>query len=280
MKISDIKSKPMIMGILNITPDSFSDGGKYYTLKDAMKRVEEMLSEGAEIIDVGGESTRPGSDRVSLEEELRRVIPLIRNIKQNFDLPVSCDTSKWEVAREALNSGADMLNNVTGFTDPRMRQVAKDFSSMICIMHMRGTPRTMQDNPVYNDVVADIKSFLYQQSMICEEEGILHNNIVVDPGIGFGKRLEDNLKIIANIKEFAEDYPVMLGASRKSFIENALGVDSKPSERITGSLAVAGYAALEGVSILRVHDVKETKQITEITNLIKEKKSERNSVYS
>jgi dihydropteroate synthase len=256
------------MGILNVTPDSFFDGGKYFNPKDALERARLMIQQGADIIDVGGESTRPGSSEVPIEEEINRVSTIIKQIKDNFSVKVSCDTSKPEVAAEAVASGADMINDVRGFRDPLMRKVAAETGAFVCIMHMRGNPDTMQNKPHYSDVLAEIKDFLYNQARVCEEDGIAPENIFIDPGIGFGKTLEHNLKILANADYFNEKYPVLIGASRKSFLDKLLGIPVE--ERLPGSLAVAGFCVLKNVSILRVHDVKETKEVIEVIRALKE----------
>lgn len=256
------------MGILNVTSDSFFDGGKYLNQGDAFKRACRMVEEGADIIDVGGESTRPGVGEVPAEKEIKRVIPVIEKIKKELNVKISCDTSKYEVAERALEAGADMINDVRGFRDPEMRRVACNSNAAICIMHMQGNPRTMQNNPVYKDVISEIKDFLYTQAEICKEDSINTDNIIIDPGIGFGKTLEHNLKILANIELF-DKYPVMVGASRKSFLEKLL--NAPVEERLPGSLSAAAYCALKNVSILRVHDVKPTKDVVKAIKALKEK---------
>ncbi|MFH1414534.1 MAG: dihydropteroate synthase [Elusimicrobiota bacterium] len=263
---------PVIMGILNVTPDSFYDGGKYSDSSKALDRARRMADEGAEIIDIGGESTRPGAEEVSLQKELDRVIPLIEDLRKELDISISCDTSKSAVAREALNAGADIINDVTGFTDPVMRKTVAEKGKTACIMHMLGDSRTMQESPVYSDVLSEIKEFLYEQARVCEKEGIAPGNIIVDPGIGFGKTLEHNIKILANADYFAEKYPVLIGASRKSFIGNLL--DRPVEDRLAGSIAVAAYAALKNTAVLRVHDVKATRDAVMMIKALKEKEDE------
>ncbi len=263
MRITDItESLPAVMGILNVTPDSFSDGGKYLDPESAVKKAEEMISQGADIIDIGGESTRPGAEKIHFEEEIKRIIPVIKEIRKKFDIRISCDTSKYEVAERAIAAGADMINDVAGFKCPQMRKVAAENNAAICIMHMKGTVRTMQENPVYENVLEEIRDFLYGQAALCEDDGIDRSNIIIDPGIGFGKQLEHNLKILSNIKYFAEKYPVMIGASRKSFLNNILGIPVE--ERLAGSLAVASYSTLNSAAVLRVHDVKETRETIKV----------------
>lgn len=259
--------KPAVMGVLNVTPDSFYNGGKYFKLKDALQRAREIAADGADMVDIGGESTRPGSEPISKDEELERVIPVIEKIKSDIDIKISCDTSKSEVAEAALKAGADMINDVCGFGDPKMRKVAAEYNASICIMHMEGTPQTMQENPVYGDVLSEIKEFLHKRASLCEEDGISHQNIVIDPGIGFGKTLEHNLEIIANIKYFTDKYPVLVGASRKSFLGAIL--NAPVDGRLAGSISVSCWLSLQGVKILRVHDVKETKDAIKIIQKIK-----------
>lgn len=273
MKTDEIVFKvPAIMGILNVTADSFYDGGRYMNRDCALERARQMVREGADIIDVGGESTRPGSSGVPLDEELRRVIPVISSISEELDIKISCDTSKPEVASQALQAGAHIINDVTGFSNPEMRSVAASHGAVVCVMHMQGTPRTMQESPSYIDVVSEIKDYLYMRAGLCEESGIDRSSIIIDPGIGFGKTLEHNLRILSNIGSFSGKYPVMIGASRKSFLENLFG--DPPRQRLAGSLAAAGYTALNGVSILRVHDVIQTYQTVRLVKLLKEKTDE------
>jgi dihydropteroate synthase len=274
MKIYEITSgRPAVMGILNVTSDSFSDGGDYLNTERAFERACRMAEEGADIIDVGGESTRPGALKVSAAEELDRVIPVIKKINSELDTKISCDTSKAEVAREAAAAGAVILNDVTGFTDPAMRKVAADTDAAICIMHMQGDPETMQNNPVYEDVLAEIREFLNTQAELCAEEGIDPENIIVDPGIGFGKTLEHNLKLLANIESVSSGYPVLVGASRKSFLGMLMKESRPPDKRLAGSLAVASYTAVKGVSILRVHDVLETREALDVIQNIMEREN-------
>ncbi|MDA3792174.1 MAG: dihydropteroate synthase [Elusimicrobia bacterium] len=260
-----------VMGILNVTPDSFYDGGKYNETDAAVKRAFKMWEDGADIIDIGGQSTRPGSKPVSIECERERVVPVIKKIKGlGKKILISCDTSRPEIAREALESGAVMINDVTGFENKKMRVTAAEHKASIVIMHMQGDPETMQDKPEYNDVLKEVKHFLYKRADLCIREGIKKENIVIDPGIGFGKSREDNLKILANTEYFANDYPVLIGASRKSFLKDLLGIEVK--ERLAGSLAVAGYCSFRRVGMVRVHDVKETVETISVTEeLIKRK---------
>ena len=248
----------MLMGILNVTPDSFFDGGKYTTVDTALRRCEELIAEGADIIDIGGESTRPGAESVSEQDEMARVLPVIEAISRRFDIPVSIDTMKSKVARASLDAGASILNDVSAMTaDPRMLEVPQSFGAGVVLNHMRGEPRSMQQNPSYQNVVAEVREFLLDRIRTLASLGLSKDHIAVDPGVGFGKRLEDNFALIEHIEEFdALGFPVMLGHSRKSFIGKTPGLEN--SDRLHPSVAVAVYGALKGVSILRVHDVKAT----------------------
>jgi len=257
------------MGVLNVTPDSFSDGGMYFSGDKAIGRAREMVRCGAGIIDIGGESTRPGAQPVDAEEEIKRVIPVIKELKKNPEIIISCDTSKSVVAEKALEAGADMLNDVNGFSDPAMRKTASNGNALICIMHMRGNPQTMQKNPAYGDVVEEIRGFLYRRADECGSDGIDHGKILLDPGIGFGKKLEHNLEILAMLNEFKGDYPVMVGASRKSFINM---ISPAPEDkRLGGSIAAVCWAFIKGVDAVRVHDVFETRQALKVCEKIMEK---------
>lgn len=272
----DLGKKTLIMGILNVTPDSFYDGGKYLSFDDAVNHAIKMEKEGADIIDIGGESTRPGATTVSLSKELSRVIPLIEELKKKIEIPISIDSYKSEVVEKALEMGAGMVNNVTALTvDNKLTEIIAEYNVPICLMHMKGTPSTMQVNPNYIDVVEEIKGFFKERISFAQSNGIKKENILIDPGIGFGKRtgkgIEDNCEIIRRLSEFKElDCPILIGASRKSFIGNILGND-KPlpvSERLEGSLAAACAAAMNGADILRVHDVKETRRCIDIIDFI------------
>jgi len=252
---------PIVMGILNVTPDSFSDGGKYFSLDSAVRRCEEMLEEGAKIIDIGGESTRPGAEPVSLEEEIRRVVPVIKEIRKRFgdDFFISVDTYKSEVAKLSLEEGADMINDVSALRfDENMVNVVARYECPVVLMHMRGTPKTMQENPTYDDVVGEILNFLKERIEFAVNFGVKEENIIVDPGIGFGKTVEHNLCILKRLCEFKVlGLPIMIGTSRKSFI-GAITEESEPEKRLAGSLATYGIAVENGAKIIRVHDVKET----------------------
>jgi len=253
----------LIMGVLNVTPDSFYDGGRYLRLSDALRRVEKMINEGAHIIDVGGESTRPGSSPVSCEEEADRVIPVIEEIRRNFDVFISIDTYKSSVAEEAISSGADMINDISGLTfDKKMADLVASDNIPVVVSHIKGTPKDMQKNPYYEDPVKEIKQFLEKRVALLKEKGAYQ--IIIDPGIGFGKRVSDNIEIIKNIREFKKlGYPVLIGHSRKSFIGYLLG-NLPPEERLEGTLAITAYLAMKEVNILRVHDVKENVRVIEV----------------
>ena len=255
---------PKVMGILNATPDSFFAGGRTPSLAAALKRAEAMLSEGADLLDVGGESTRPGALEVPLEEELKRVIPLVKQLAKRFPRArVSVDTRKAEVARRALEEGAALVNDVSaGLADPAMGSVLARFKPGLVLMHMRGTPPTMQRRPRYQDPVAQIKLFLASRIRWARGLGLHPKKIWIDPGFGFGKTLRHNLEILARLKEFLSlGCPVLVGCSRKSFVGHISGPGREPlpaEERLEGSLAAAGWAYLQGAAVLRVHDVGAT----------------------
>lgn len=265
--------RPVVMGILNITPDSFSDGGKFNRLDAAVKRCEEMLEEGAKIIDVGGESTRPGSEPVTVDEELRRVIPVIEEIRKKLGngFFVSVDTYKSRVAEEALKAGADIVNDISGFRfDERMAEVVAHFKCPAVVMHIKGTPKDMQKNPYYEDVMGEITDYFWEVFRKAEEKGVNREQLIVDPGIGFGKRLEDNLCILKRLKELKVlGRPILIGASRKSFIGRVTNVEI-PEKRLAGSISAAVIGAMNGAKIVRVHDVKETVEALELLSAVEE----------
>ncbi|HAO98875.1 MAG TPA: dihydropteroate synthase [Fibrobacteres bacterium] len=250
--------RPLIMGILNVTPDSFHDGGKYTSVEAALRRCEEMLSEGADLVDVGGERPRPAAEPVPEAEERSRVVPVIEAIAKRFDQPISIDTMKSGVARAALESGASIINDVSAMTfDPLMLDVPQGFGAAVVLNHMRGAPRTMQQNPGYENVVREVRDFLSERVRLLASLGVSKDRIAVDPGIGFGKRLEDNYTLIEHLEEFdVLGCPVLLGHSHKSFIGKTPGLEN--SDRLHPSVAISVYALLKGASILRVHDVKAT----------------------
>lgn len=256
------------MGIINATPDSFSDGGKYLDHSRAMDRIHLMLKNGAEIIDVGGESTRPGADPVSEKEEINRVIPLLEEAIPVFsDALFSIDTTKYEVARKALQAGVKIVNDVSGLQkEPRLADLCAEYDATYILMHSQGDPKTMQKNPKYNNVVDDITDFFERQSTEAKKRGVHH--LILDPGIGFGKTLEHNLKLIAHLDKFKKfGFPLLVGASRKSMIGKIL--DDRPTDdRITGTVALHYHALIKGANILRVHDVKEASDSIRIFNAI------------
>jgi dihydropteroate synthase len=246
---------PLVVGIINVTPDSFSDGGRYAKPEAARRLAEQMAAAGAAAVDVGGESTRPGAGRVSVEEELSRVIPAIRKIRSAVDLPISIDTSKAEVARQALEAGADLVNDVTALSDPDMAEVVAGSGAGIILMHMQGTPRTMQRRPAYGNVAADVAGWLLAAAGSAAQAGISQQRIILDPGLGFGKTVRHNLQLLRHLRSLVElGFPVMVGPSRKSFIGTTL--DAAVEDRLAGTLACVAQAAFCGAHFVRVHDVQ------------------------
>ena len=249
--------RTLIMGILNATPDSFSDGGKFLAAEKAVARGLEMVAEGADIIDIGGESTRPGANPVPAAEEIARTVLVIKKLREKTSTLISIDTRKAEVARAALAAGADIINDVSALSDSGMAAVAAETGAGLVLMHMLGTPETMQNNPKYADVVSDVRNFLDERMAFAVSRGVAPEQIVLDPGVGFGKTDEHNLSLLNNIPALvASSSPVLIGASRKGFIGRLLG--GGPDERLAGSLAVAAFSILRGAHILRVHDVKDS----------------------
>ncbi|MGA7509326.1 MAG: dihydropteroate synthase [Erwinia billingiae] len=250
-------SHPHVMGILNVTPDSFSDGGKHNDLVQALTHANEMINAGATIIDIGGESTRPGASEVSVEQELERVIPVVEAISQRFEVWISVDTSKAEVIRESANAGAHIINDIRSLQEPGALEAAAATGLPICLMHMQGDPATMQQSPKYKQLLQDVDAFFVQHIARCEAAGIKKEQLILDPGFGFGKNLSHNYQLLAHLADFHRfGLPLLVGMSRKSMIGQLLNVG--PSQRLTGSLACAVIAAMQGAHILRVHDVKET----------------------
>ena len=250
-------SLPQIMGILNFTPDSFSDGGQFFSLDKALFQVEKMLKEGATIIDIGGESTRPMAEGVPETEELQRVIPLVEAVQKRFDCWISVDTSKAVVMQEAAKVGMDLINDIRALREPGALEIAGQLNLPTCIMHMQGQPRTMQTNPHYDDVVQDVYQFLETRTQACLEAGIAKENIIWDMGFGFGKTVQHNYKLLQQLVQFCKSgYPILAGLSRKSMIGAVL--DKPVTERVVGSVAGALIAAQNGATILRVHDVAAT----------------------
>jgi dihydropteroate synthase len=244
------------MGILNVTPDSFSDGGEVTDRDAAVKKGLRLIEQGADILDIGGESTRPGSDPVPLEEELRRVVPVVEQLANQTDVPISVDTTKAEVARQSLAAGAAIINDISGLTfDPEMIPLAAETGAGVICMHIQGTPQTMQDNPTYDDVVVDLKIWFQERLQELLSAGIEPGSIVLDPGIGFGKTAEHNLQILSHIREFQDlGYPVLIGHSRKRFLSKLLGRDVE--ERLAGTVGVSIALASQAVEIIRLHDVE------------------------
>jgi dihydropteroate synthase len=256
-----------VMGILNVTPDSFSDGGAFNMLENGLTQAALMLSEGADIIDIGGESTRPGAQAVSVQQELDRVIPVIETVFKRFDTIISIDTSKAQVMTEAINAGASLINDVRALQENGALDTAAKAKVPVCLMHMQGQPRIMQQNPCYDDVVKEVMTFLQERISICRKAGIAEDQIIVDPGFGFGKSIKHNYQILANLEKFHElNVPVMAGMSRKSMIGNLL--HRKIDQRLAGNIATATVAAQKGAQIIRVHDVKETVDAVKVVNII------------
>lgn len=248
----------LVMGVLNVTPDSFSDGGAYADPIAAVEHGRQMVTEGAHIIDVGGESTRPGADDVSPSREIMRVRPIIKALARDYGVPVSVDTRHAEVARAAVKAGASIINDVSGFRDADMVDVARSCDAGLVIMHMLGEPKSMQVEPRYGDVVDEVASYLLGRARTLEEYGIARERICIDPGIGFGKNLDHNLELLRRLHEIAVlGYPLLVGASRKSLIGAVLG-EPDPQNRLEGSLAIAAWSAAHGADIVRVHDVEAT----------------------
>lgn len=254
---------PQVMGVLNVTPDSFSDGGRFIGRDQAIEHARAMVEAGAAIIDIGGESTRPGAAAVSAEEELARVIPVVEALSGSVPAVISVDTSKPEVMSAAVEAGAGMLNDVRALREPGALEAAAALDVPICLMHMQGQPRTMQDNPQYEDVVADVHDFLMQRVAACEQTGIARERLLLDPGFGFGKSLQHNLRLLAHLERFHDTgLPLLVGMSRKSMLGMIL--DKPVEQRLHGSLAVAAIAAWQGARIIRVHDVAETADVLKV----------------
>ena len=255
-----------VMGIINVTPDSFSDGGKFFSLAEALKQGLELASQGADILDVGGESTRPGAVEVSCEEEISRVVPLITELSRKIELPLSIDTRKARVAEAAIKAGAKIINDITGLTSPEMLEVAARYQASVVIMHMQGTPGDMQVNPVYQDVVGEVKDFLKTQAGLAKKAGII--DIALDPGIGFGKTMEHNLAILNRLGEFKSlGYPLLIGVSRKAFLGRLTGMPV--NQRLAGVLSAVALALYQGADIFRVHEVEPVAQALKVALAIR-----------
>jgi len=267
-KIS-LNGKTLIMGILNVTPDSFSDGGRYFSKDRAIEHAFRMVEDGADIIDIGGESTRPGSDPVTVEEEIERVLPVIRILLKETGALISIDTYKSKIAKVCLEEGVHLVNDISGLRfDSNMVSVVREYNVPVIIMHIKGTPKDMQVNPYYDNVLKELREYFEERIDFALSNGVPRNNIIIDPGIGFGKRLEDNLSILKNLGYFTElGFPVIVGASRKSFIGTIL--NENVANRLEGSLAAAVISSYNGANIIRAHDVKETMRALAIADKIK-----------
>jgi dihydropteroate synthase len=273
----DLGRRTCIMGVLNVTPDSFSDGGKFFTIDDAVAQGYKLFEDGADVLDIGGESTRPFSDAVSEKEEIQRVIPVIEKLSKRISIPISIDTTKADVAEHAIKAGASMINDISSLRfDPEMADVAADYGVPVILMHMLGNPKTMQIEPEYDDLVAQIKAFLENGIERAEHKGISRSKIIVDPGIGFGKTFDHNLSLINSLHEFETlRVPILIGTSRKAFIRNLIkdetGEDVHPDSKIVeaGTQASVAAAVLNGAHIIRVHDVVNTRITVKIIDAIK-----------
>ncbi len=272
----NLKERTVIMGILNVTPDSFSDGGKFLSVDKAVEHALDMQLQGADIIDIGGESTRPGAKKISVDEESKRVIPVIEELSDKLIIPISVDTYNSEVADKAISAGANMINDISALRfDPKMVDVVREYNVPVCIMHMKGVPENMQKNPRYEDAVSEIISFLSERKNFAISNGIKEENIIVDPGIGFGKRtgngIEDNCEIIRRLKELKIlDSPILVGPSRKRFIGNVCsdGDQLPVDERLEGTLAAVVLSVVNGANIVRVHDIRENKRALRLVDYI------------
>lgn len=256
------------MGILNVTPDSFSDAGQYQEVDKAIAHALQMAEDGVDIIDIGGESTRPGARPCSLREELLRVIPVIKGLAKRISLPISIDTYKAEVAKRALEEGAAMVNDISALRfDPKMAEVVARYNVPVVLMHIQGSPQKMQENPQYQDIIGEISLYLKEAIKRAQEDGIKREMIIIDPGIGFGKRLEHNLEILARLREFSYlNAPILVGSSRKSFIGQVL--DLPVEERLEGTAATVAISILNGAHLVRVHDVKAMKRVSRMSDAI------------
>ena len=259
--------KPLVMGILNITPDSFSDGGKYIQTDQALDHALKMIEDGADIIDIGGESSRPGSKGVSSQEEIDRVIPVIEKIRSDSNIPISVDTTKPSVMSEAVKFDIQIINDISSLKDEDAFSVLKNNNIYICLMHMKGTPKNMQDNPKYDDIVEEVKGFLEEKINLCVKRGILKERLIIDPGFGFGKTLDHNYLLLKNLQKIKNLHNnLLVGISRKSMIGNLLNKD--PKQRLHGSLAATLLSIYNGANIIRTHDVRETKLLLNIAKEI------------
>lgn len=260
---------PVVMGVLNVTPDSFSDGGRHSALTAALERAHEMVEEGAAIIDVGGESTRPGAQPVPEQQEMDRVLPVIESIRRELDCVVSVDTMKPAVMRQACAVGAELINDVMALRAPGALQAARDSGAAVCLMHMQNEPQTMQQAPRYGDVVREVADFLEERIAACVAAGIARERLLLDPGFGFGKKLDHNLNLLGNLRRFTElGYPVLVGLSRKSMFQSLLGL--AVDQRLVPSVAAAALAVFQGAAIVRAHDIKETVQAIKVAHSLRQ----------
>jgi dihydropteroate synthase len=279
----ELGRKTRIMGIVNVTPDSFSDGGRFFSSGDAIAHGEKLAADGADILDIGGESTRPGSEPISIEEEMHRVIPVIESLAARIAIPISIDTTKSAVARSALDAGACMINDISALrVDPELADVAATYNAPIILMHMKGTPKTMQVSPQYDDLIGEIKDFIEKAIKRAESKGISKSKIIVDPGIGFGKTFDQNLFLIQHLHEFNTlKVPLLVGPSRKAFIRNILKGDAKEeidplsAEVETGTQAAVAAAAINGAHIVRVHNVANTRSTLSIIDALRNARNDR-----
>lgn len=262
-------SVPQVMGIVNVTPDSFSDGGQYFSVDKALIQARKLVDEGAAIIDIGGESTRPGSSPVEVDEEIRRVLPAIQAISSELDVVVSIDTMKADVMRAAVDAGAGLINDVNALRSNGALQAAAELNVPVCLMHMQGSPQTMQQSPHYDDVLAEVMTFLKQRVTACENAGIARDKLLLDPGFGFGKRAKHNLRLMKHLQTFMTlNLPLLVGVSRKSIVGEMLNVSV--DERLSGSLALASIAVWQGAKIIRSHDVRETVQAVRLCQYVQQ----------
>ncbi|WP_317383070.1 dihydropteroate synthase [Anaerobiospirillum succiniciproducens] len=265
-------SSPKIMGILNVTPDSFSDGGKFVGLESAVEQARRMVNEGADIIDIGGESTRPGADLVPVEEELRRVVPVVKAIASELDVMISVDTSTPEVMEQCVEAGAHLWNDIRALQRDGAVDMAAKLDVGVCLMHMQGDPKTMQINPVYTDVVKEVTEFLRERAKACTDAGISEDKIILDPGFGFGKTLKENYQLLNHLPKLIEgtNFHLLSALSRKSMVGVAVTGITVPAERVVASVTAAFYSFMQGAHMVRVHDVKETKEALQVFNAIKQ----------
>ncbi len=273
----DLGRRTCIMGVLNVTPDSFSDGGDFFTVDDAVTQGHRLYKDGADVLDIGGESTRPFSDAVSAEEEIQRVVPVIERLSKRISIPISIDTTKAEVAESAIKAGASMINDISSLRfDPKLADVAVDYGVPVILMHMLGNPKNMQVEPKYDDLIGQIKAFFENAIDLAEQKGISKSKVIIDPGIGFGKTFDHNLSLIKNLREFKTlNVPILIGTSRKAFIRHLLKDEARedvhPQSRIveTGTQASVAAAVLNGAHMVRVHDVAGTRITVKIIDAIK-----------